>query len=247
MACWFRIRCTSSASLATISSNGSPSHPPMCASISSSSNVDVDPGGVGVRRDGLARRGGAASSRPRAVQLHQLQARQRATLPGRRPSSDNGGSHWSPRAVADISDGIEVGAAVADQVEDAAHPAGASPAGGCRCRHSSANASMSSRSQMRPDASDVSGSGNWPRSRYVTTRRLSHAHDLGGLRDPDDPRHHLDGQRRRHRPSPCGARGRSASRVVPVTSMNAGASRMCAYQRPPVSHRRARTSSAICG
>ena len=35
------------------------------------------------------------------------------------------------------------------------------------------------------------------------------------------------------------------SRLVPVTSMNAGASRMWAYQRPPVSHMRTRTSSAI--
>ena len=37
------------------------------------------------------------------------------------------------------------------------------------------------------------------------------------------------------------------SRLVPVTSMNAGASRMWAYQRPPVSHTRARTSSIIEG
>jgi hypothetical protein len=42
-----------------------------------------------------------------------------------------------------------------------------------RACHSSAYASTSSRSQMRPDASDVIGSGNDPRSMYVTTRRLS--------------------------------------------------------------------------
>jgi ABC-type spermidine/putrescine transport system permease subunit II len=72
-----------------------------------------------------------------------------------------------------------VGTAVADQVEAAGRGAHRSAppvpdASARRARHSSAYASRSSVSQIRPDARAVSGSGNDPRSRYVITRRLSH-------------------------------------------------------------------------
>ncbi len=63
-----------------------------------------------------------------------------------------------------------VGLTVPDQVEALGHAVGpvgtAAGAGfaGCRARQSAAYASTSSRSQIRPEASDVIGSGNEPRS-----------------------------------------------------------------------------------
>ncbi len=154
---------------------------------------DVEPGGIGVRRDGLA-----GPAERRAVdgggrQIHQHAGGQRAARPGAGP----------PRTTAGPTD-RRAPSRTSRRSRSPSGRAGSGRGRGSRRRVPVAGValaiprrtlSMSSRSQMRPDASDVSGSGNWPRSRYVTTRRLSHAMISAASATPDDPRHDVDDQR----------------------------------------------------
>ena len=154
-----------------ISSNGLPSHPPMCASTSSSSTVTSVPASRANAWRGLVRAPERRGVDDERLEIHHEE-----------PACEQGGlldASLRQRRVPLLAAGArpwlalpaEIGLTVPDQVQNAIRHAGEESVvdrlgsgGGWVARQWSAYPSTSSRIQIRPDASVVRGSGNDPRS-----------------------------------------------------------------------------------